>query len=324
MKRLLVSLLLLSVLVSACSTPGSPVLVEVTATPSQPSPTNTPEPGEEISPAVRAALEALAASLGIAVEDITVISSEAVEWSDSCLGVVRIDAICALGIVPGFRVLLSANGQVYEYHTNADGSVLTPADGMPAEPAPEIVEAARQALADALGIDLSAVLYLSTLSVEWPDACLGLTLPGQMCAEVITPGYLINLEVNSQAYEYHTNADGSVVRPGNLLLTWERNGGIAGFCDTLVLFASGEAEGLNCSGNGAALVANLTAEERAQLEAWTAEYGSVVIEQSITPMPADGMSVKLVLYGTGTAQPDAAAQDAMVLWAQNIYNRLAE
>lgn len=65
------------------------------------------------------------------------------------------------------------------------------------------------------------------------------------CAEVMVPGYLIALEAGGQTYEYHTNSDGSIVRPGNLLLTWERNGGIAGFCDTLVLFGSGQAEGVN-------------------------------------------------------------------------------
>lgn len=291
------------------------MVVEETATPTTPPPTATPTPAD-LPPAVRAAMEALAASLGVRLEDITFVSSEAVEWPDSCLGVVRIDALCAQGIVPGFRVMLSAEGTTHEYHTNADGSAVTPADGMPVDPAPEIITAAQQALAEALGVDVSAVLYLSALSVEWPNACLGLTLPGVGCAEVITPGYIVNLEVDGQAYEYHTNSNGNVVRPGNLALAWERNGGIAGFCDSLALLASGEAEGLDCRQDGASLSTVLTADERAQLAAWVAEFGAVVIEQADAPMAADGMAVKLVLNGTGDAQPDSDTQAAMVLWAR--------
>ena len=328
MKRWLVGLLLVAVLVGACSTPGSAVVVEVTATPTTP-PTEappTPTPTHipvDLSPAARAAMAALAASLGISVDDITLVSTEAVDWPDGCLGVVHMGVMCAQGIVPGFRLVLAANGQEYEYHTNADGTALSPATGVPAEPAPEIVDSAMQALADALGLDLSAITLVSATPIEWPDACLGLTLPGVGCAEVITPGYLIALEAGGVVYEYHTNGDGSVIRPGSLRLTWERNGGLAGFCDSLVLFGSGEAQALNCRHEGETLTAVLTTEERALLAEWTADYGSVVIEQADAPMAADGMALKLVLYGTGTAQPDAATKDAMMIWAQDLYNRVA-
>lgn len=50
----------------------------------------------------------------------------------------------------------------------------------------------------------------------------------------------------------------------------------------------------------------------------------MAIEQTVTPVPADGMDVQLVLYGAGSAQPDAATQDAMVLWAQTVYGRFAQ
>jgi hypothetical protein len=323
MKRLFAGLLLLSVLLGACSTPGSAMLVEVTATPTEPVPTETHVP-VDLPPAARAAMEALAAALGLSIDEISLVSVEAVDWPDHCLGVVHMGVMCAQGVVPGFRVLLAANDTQYEYHTNADGTTVSPAAGVPAEAAPEILEAARQALAKALGVGVSAVTVVSVTATEWPDSCLGLSLPGVGCAEVITPGYLIVLEANGRTHEYHSNFDGSVVRPGSLLLTWERNGGIAGFCDSLVLFGSGEAEGMSCQQNGANQAATLTADERAQLEAWVAEYGSVVIEQADAPLAADGMQAKLVLYGTGTEQPDAAAQDAMVAWAQAIYTRLGQ
>jgi hypothetical protein len=186
-----------------------------------------------------------------------------------------------------------------------------------------LVEAARQALAEALGVALDAITVANVSAVEWPDACLGLALPGTACAEVITPGYLIELAAGGQTYEYHTNQDGSVVRPGSLVLTWERTGGIAGFCDSVAMFRSGEVEGQECKVERP-LSGRLTAEERAQLEAWLAEYGSVVVDNSVTPVPADFMLLKLTLYGTGSAQPGEAEQQALAAWAQSVYMRLAQ
>jgi hypothetical protein len=51
-------------------------------------------------------------------DQITVKSIEFVEWPDSCLGITKRDIACAEIITPGFRVLLEANGQTYEYHTD--------------------------------------------------------------------------------------------------------------------------------------------------------------------------------------------------------------
>jgi hypothetical protein len=41
---------------------------------------------------------------------------------------------------------------------------------------------------------------------EWSDASLGCPKPGQMYAQVITPGYLVVLEAGGQRLEYHTDA----------------------------------------------------------------------------------------------------------------------
>jgi hypothetical protein len=331
MKRQLVYLFLIVAVLAACSTPGGPV--EVTLTPAPP-PTATPPPAtetpvietpaaDEAQPAVRAAIEALAASLAITLEQIRVVSVEAVEWPDGCLGVHRPDVMCTMAIVPGYRIVLEANGAEYVYHTNLDGSALTPA-GQPALEVPaDLIEAARLRLAQALGVAVEAVSVFNAVPVEWPDSCLGLALPGVMCAEVITPGYLIELEAGGEVFGYHANADGSVLRPGSLVLTWEREGGIAGFCDSLAVFRSGEIEGGDCKlGSGAAREGLLTAEERAQLEALLAEYGSVVVDDSSPPDVSDGMSVRLVLYGQGTAQPDEGEAQAITAWAQDLHNRL--
>jgi len=36
--------------------------------------------------------------------------------------------------------------------------------------------------------------------------------------------------------EYRTNQDGMQIRPATVLMTWKREGGIAGFCDYITVF----------------------------------------------------------------------------------------
>jgi hypothetical protein len=80
-------------------------------------------------------------------------------------------------------------------------------------PSSGAVTAAKEALADRLGIASTAVETVSKERVEWPDACLGLDT-GQMCAMVITPGYRIVLEAEGKRYEYRTDLSGGTVMSG--------------------------------------------------------------------------------------------------------------
>ena len=68
---------------------------------------------------------------------------------------------------------------------------------------------ARQALGTRLGISTDAIDTLSVESVTWPDACLGIESEGLMCAQVLTPGYRIRLEVAGTEYEYRSNRLGT-------------------------------------------------------------------------------------------------------------------
>ncbi len=65
----------------------------------------------------------LARRLQIEPETITVVSAEFVEWPDACLGISSPGIACAEVITHGFKVILEAAGQSYEYHTDANGNV---------------------------------------------------------------------------------------------------------------------------------------------------------------------------------------------------------
>jgi len=98
--------------------PASPT---VAASPTAP-PVTATVPAVELTPAQLAAVQALSADQGLALDQISVVSTEAVDWPDGCLGVVRLGVLCTQGLVPGYRIILSAGGQEYEYHTNQDGT----------------------------------------------------------------------------------------------------------------------------------------------------------------------------------------------------------
>jgi hypothetical protein len=76
----------------------------------------TPPPGAQ--EVVRLAKEDLAQRLGVAVDQIQLVSVEAVDWSDTSLGCPQPGMMYAQVITPGYRVVLEAGGKQYDYHTD--------------------------------------------------------------------------------------------------------------------------------------------------------------------------------------------------------------
>jgi hypothetical protein len=58
--------------------------------------------------------------------DATIVSVEAVEWPNACLGVSRPDEACAEVITPGYRVTVERAGERVEYHTDLAGHFRIP------------------------------------------------------------------------------------------------------------------------------------------------------------------------------------------------------
>ena len=70
----------------------------------------------------------------------------------------------------------------------------------------------RNRAASDLGVSESLVTIMKSEPKEWPDACLGLVGLEEMCAQVITPGFEVKVEVQGKLYTYRTNIDGSIVK----------------------------------------------------------------------------------------------------------------
>ncbi|MGE5378026.1 MAG: hypothetical protein ACM3XO_23435 [Bacteroidota bacterium] len=212
----------------------------------------------------------------------------------------------------------------------AQATELPPAvEGQPTHINVDITPAQRAAissLAKNLGLTPDRIKIVSTEAVEWPDSCLGVSVEGVMCSQVVTPGFRIVLEANGKQVEYHTNQDGSVVVPATVALTWSRNGGIAGFCDNLTIYLSGEVQGTNCKSGDMvekSISGLLSPAEIATMNEWISKYGEITIDASDPKGAADAMSVKLTMYGTGTQQSlDKASQQVLLTFIQNLNQKL--
>lgn len=320
MKRVLLVITLLILIITACSPAGAPT--EPPLIPNEDStPTKVPV---DLSPAQRAALTTLSEKLGLTAEKIKVVSTEAVTWPDGCLGVARIGVMCTQAEVPGFKIILEADGKPYEFHTNQDGSAVILAEE--AQTAGSVEEAAIKQLAANLGLKENDISVVSSEEVEFSDSCLGIIFQDVKCAQVVTPGRIIVLEANGIHYEYHTGANGSRIQPATFAFIWKRDGGIAGFCDRLIVFLSGEIYGNQCKsqpdGTTGTFADLLSASEQKQFNTWMAKFGEVHVDASDPKGVSDRMEVMLDLYGLGSGKPSDTEKQAIFAWVQDLFQKL--
>jgi hypothetical protein len=197
----------------------------------------------------------------------------------------------------------------------------------PAELTP-VEEAVVAHLAESLGISPDDITVVSTEEVEWPDGCLGIQTEGLMCTQAIVPGFRIILEANGREVEYRTNEDGTQIRPATVLLTWTREGGIAGFCDHLTVYLSGEVHKTSCKNDEFAeeqLTSLLSKAEISTLDEWMESYGEVNIDASDPKGVSDRMVVTLEFMGLGSQQTVSAANEQELLdFAQSLHQELSK
>jgi hypothetical protein len=190
------------------------VPVQETAAPVAPTQTPVP-PATESEAAVAAAAAHIAQYLGVDERDILVQFVEAVDWPDSSLGCPQPGMVYAQFITPGYRVLLEADGQAYEIHTDTrqtavlcdqEGSeMVVPPTSTTVDPGLEpLIVLAKEDLAARLSIAESAIDVLEAIAVVWPNAGLGCPQPGMAYKQIPMDGSLIRLQANGKVYEYHS------------------------------------------------------------------------------------------------------------------------
>jgi hypothetical protein len=86
----------------------------------------------------------------------------------------------------------------------------SPSSGTPAagEDSARIVEA----IASEVGAAPADITVVTMEARDWPDSSLGCPKPGEAYADVITPGFLIIVEIAGEQSEFHTDERGSITR----------------------------------------------------------------------------------------------------------------
>ena len=226
---LLVTLSILSACAQPISTsayppPGSTVIPptaiasypEPTTAPTNVVPVPTPIP-VDLTPAQMGAVQALSDKYNIPVDQIKIISTEEATWPNGCLGVVLPGVMCTDAIVDGFRIILEANGQQFEFRTNQDGT--------------SVVDAAQQLAT--LGFVVSATDQ--TIQVVNPNIPLGPTynpaFNGFLPAGGSISGTAYVLDLSSPFRAVAVNVDGQqdltfIKDPNYGLAVWRGGPGI--------------------------------------------------------------------------------------------------
>lgn len=99
-------------------------------------------PGAALPPGARATLEQVVAAAradaarrsGRAAEGLQLVSAERVTWPDGSLGCPRPGMAYTMALVPGFRIVLSAAGERYDYHADQRGQLVLCPPGRAADP----------------------------------------------------------------------------------------------------------------------------------------------------------------------------------------------
>jgi hypothetical protein len=106
-------------------------------------------------------------------------------------------------------------------------------------------------------------------------------------------------------------------RDATVVLSWNRDGGFAGFCDELKVTASGSVTASTCRTTGVK-TGTLGTDDLKRLNEWRRVFGPISIASGDAGS-ADGMTLKLTLAGQGDAQPSDEQRQELLEWAQRVH-----
>ncbi len=236
---------------------------------------------------MKLALEDLAQRLSVPVEDIDVLSVEAVDWPDSCLGVPVPDQACLQVITPGFRISLSHAATTYVYHTDSHETVVL-AETVEGKQDPLVTGTSdslvrvRLEVTDAAGQVVTTVQAGETFTLnlyvdDLRDAGDGVYAA---YADILYPARLVTVESGSVTYgsAYENGQSGDEVRRG-------------------LLNEVGAFAGMETLGDEEQLLASVSLVARREGTA------------SFVLTPADGLGHEVLIYGS-----DVAVAPGLVQW----------
>jgi hypothetical protein len=78
---------------------------------------------------------------------------------------------------------------------------------------PDVALKVQNAVSELMSVPPESIQLQNIEKMDWPNSCLGLPAEGdEVCAEAVTPGWLLTFDINDQQYQYRVDATGTVVR----------------------------------------------------------------------------------------------------------------
>jgi hypothetical protein len=118
---------------------------------------------------------------------------------------------------------------------------------------------------------------------------------------------------------FETAQSGPSTDSAALAFSWQRDGGVGGFCDDVSIYLTGLVTTSDCKGFNAETY--LTASQLEQLYAWVDGLRSIEYNDSTAPL-ADGMTITLTLNGKGDKQVDEEMIREMIDFAATMDSQL--
>ncbi len=92
-----------------------------------------------------------------------------------------------------------------------DGTATGNGDAVAAFP-PTVTENVIADIVEGTEYTAADITIESVTDQTWPNGCLGLAEPDEMCTEALVPGYEVRAEANGDSFIYRTDSTGSQVR----------------------------------------------------------------------------------------------------------------
>lgn len=170
-----------------------------------------------IPKAIVNAQQTIADQLDVEVHLIKIHQFDSAKWPDGCLGFPEANEVCTEAIITGYKGTVQMSNQEFVFHSNGDGSVV--------KLIPMAAMRALKLLAENEKAATEKIQISNIEAVDWPDTCLGIQNPDQLCAQVVTPGYQVNLQFNGKDYIFHTDLNGDLIYDSHannqeVILTW--------------------------------------------------------------------------------------------------------
>lgn len=160
---------------------------------------------------------ALSRFLNIPRRQVSVVTYTPETWSDSCLGLGSNREQCRLERVQGWRVVVTNGDRNWTYRSDRNGRRLrleVQGNNLTVVNLPDAVfDAVVQDAQQRSRRPVSTIRLIWAQERNWSDSCLGLANPEVICTAVLTPGWLIGVQVERQTWVYRTDNAGAIIRP---------------------------------------------------------------------------------------------------------------